>query len=83
MLEMLQLYNLGSMYYKGEVIKDYKEAVKWFTKAAERFAMAQFTLGVMYRKGDGVPQDYKKAFKWNKLSADQGYVKAQPWCVLP
>ena len=42
-------YNLGSMYYKGEgVIKDYKEAVKWFTKAAEQgFAMAQFTLGVM------------------------------------
>ena len=40
-------------------------------------ATAQYNLGVMYRKGDGVPQDYEKAFKWNKLSADQGYVKAQ------
>ena len=31
----------------------------------------------MYAKGDGVPQDYKEAVKWFRLSAEQGNAKAQ------
>ena len=31
----------------------------------------------MYYQGKGVPQDYKQAFKWFKLSAQQGDAKAQ------
>ena len=31
----------------------------------------------MYDIGEGVPQDYKEAVKWYRLSAEQGYVKAQ------
>ena len=48
--------------------KDYKTAYKLFLPLAEQgnaFAQAQFNLGAMYFKGDGVPQDYKEAFKGN------------------
>ena len=31
----------------------------------------------MYDKGQGVPQDYKEAVKWYRLSAEQGKAKAQ------
>ena len=55
--------------------KDDTNAIKWYTRAAELGdAHAQYLLGRMYRKGEGVPQDYKTAFKWYKLSAEQGNV---------
>ena len=31
----------------------------------------------MYEDGLGVPQDYKEAVKWYRLSAEQGYAIAQ------
>jgi len=31
----------------------------------------------MYRNGQGVPQDYKEAVKWYRLSAEQGFAQAQ------
>ena len=40
-------------------------------------AQAQFNLGNKYAKGDGVPQDYQEAFKWYRLSAEQGDADAQ------
>ncbi|MGO2136106.1 MAG: SEL1-like repeat protein, partial [Marinobacter sp.] len=33
---------------------------------------AQYNLGVMYTKGQGVPQDYIQAHTWSNLSASQG-----------
>ncbi|TXL12716.1 hypothetical protein BMR06_17230, partial [Methylococcaceae bacterium HT5] len=59
-------FNLGLRYANGlGVIKDYKQAVKWFTKSAEQgVAKAQFNLGVMYDEGEGVIKDYKQAVKW-------------------
>lgn len=67
------------MYYFGHGIpKDYKEAVKWFLKAAEQgHAAAQFGLGTMYYFGHGVPEDYKEAVKWHRLAAEQGHFGAQ------
>ena len=35
-------------------------------------ARAQASLGRMYAKGQGVPQDYSKAINWARLAADQG-----------
>ncbi|UUZ57030.1 hypothetical protein LP419_20360 [Massilia sp. H-1] len=33
----LAMYNVGSMYYRGEgVVRDDREAAKWFRKAAEK-----------------------------------------------
>ena len=31
----------------------------------------------MYDNGLGVPQDYKEAVKWYRLSAEQGHASAQ------
>ena len=40
-------------------------------------AQAQFTLALMYAKGDGVPQDGIEALKWCRKAAENGHVKAQ------
>ena len=40
-------------------------------------ASAQYTLGVMYYNGNGVPQDYQEAAKWYLLAAEQGDADAQ------
>jgi len=70
---------LGEAYRNGRgVPEDYKEAAKWFTKAAEQGdADAQYNLGIMYDNGRGVPKDDKEAVKWYRKSAEQGYADAQ------
>ena len=40
-------------------------------------AVAQFNLGVMYEKGEGVPKDYKQAAYWYSKAAEQGNAEAQ------
>ena len=40
-------------------------------------AVAQFSLGVSYREGKGVPRDYAQAVSWWRKSAGQGYASAQ------
>jgi TPR repeat protein len=45
--------------------------------ADEGSALAQFVLGVMYRFGEIVPQDYTEAAKWISRAADQGLALAQ------
>jgi len=60
------------------VPKDYKQAIKWYQKAADRGdAKAQFGLGWMYVNGKGVLKDDKEAVKWYQKAADQGHAKAQ------
>ncbi len=44
---------------------DYATAVREFAALAEQGdAAAQFNLALMYKNGQGVPQDYKQAVKW-------------------
>ena len=38
---------------------------------------AQNTLGLIYRSGTGVTQDFAQALKWFQKAADQGYASAQ------
>ena len=38
---------------------------------------AQYELGVMYKNGEGVPQNYSKAVKWFRMAAEQGDSNAQ------
>ncbi|WP_244060847.1 tetratricopeptide repeat protein, partial [Aeromonas caviae] len=40
-------------------------------------ASAQFNLGLIYAKGQGVPQDDKQAVIWLRKAAEQGNVEAQ------
>ena len=72
-------FKSGNAYYFGEgVPQDYKEAVKWYTKAAEQgHAAGEYNLGNHYCNGEGVPQDYKQAIKWFTKAAEQGLANAQ------
>lgn len=57
---------------------DYATALKeWRPLAEQGDATAQYNLGVMYRNGQGVPQDYKEAVKWYRMAAEQGHAFAQ------
>jgi TPR repeat protein len=40
-------------------------------------AEARYNLGVIYERGDGVPQNCVEAVRWYHLAADQGYAAAQ------
>jgi TPR repeat protein len=52
--------------------------VKWYRLAAEQGNVAaQYNLGLMYAKGQGVPQNQKTAVKWYTLAAKQGNAGAQ------
>ena len=58
--------------------KNYDAAFKQLTPLAEKGdAEAQFLLGKMYWKGDGVLKDNDAAMKWFKASAGQGNRDAQ------
>jgi len=46
-------------------------------KAEQGDASAQFSLGLMFGNGQGVPQDYAEAAKWVRMAAAQGAAKAQ------
>lgn len=57
---------------------DYENAAKLYsTLAKDGNAEAQYTLGMMYRAGRGVPHDYNEARKWYLLAAEQGHPVAQ------
>lgn len=51
----------------------YEDAAFWLTKAADQGdAFAQGTLGWLYRTGEGVAQDFSKAFQLSMAAAEQG-----------
>ncbi len=57
---------------------DYKTAFeKWKPLAEKGYAQAQFNLGLMYRRGEGVTQDNKEAVKWFRFAAEKGHPPAQ------
>ncbi len=62
------------MYNKGEgVEQDFKEAVKWYQKAADQGdAIAQNAIGVAYGMGEGVGQNYVTAYAWASIAATNG-----------
>lgn len=61
-------------YKKG----DYKTAARDLRALAEKGeAKAQYRLGVLYDKGQGVKQSRTKAAHWYALAAKQGYIPAQ------
>jgi TPR repeat protein len=52
--------------------------VKWYRQAAAQGdAVAQYNLGIMYAKGEGVPRDDVEAVKWYQQVAARGYAGAQ------
>lgn len=58
--------------------RDYATALhEWQPLAEQGDARAQFSLGLLYENGDGVPRDYAKARRWYEKAAAQGEAKAQ------
>ena len=45
--------------------------------AEQGYVNAQYNLGNMYDRGEGVPENDAEAVKWFRLAAEQGYVNAQ------
>ena len=57
---------------------DYATALReWRPLAEQGDALAQYNLGVLHRKGRGVPQDDVQARQWYAKAAAQGQAKAQ------
>jgi len=58
--------------------KDYATALRLLRPLAEQgVAEAQHMLGLMYRTGQGVPQDYVQEAVWSRKAAEQGVAEAQ------
>jgi len=58
--------------------EDYEKAIPLFEALAkEGYASAQYTLGVLYLNGEGVPKDNAKAVEWTRKAADQGDADAE------
>ena len=58
--------------------RNYQNTIKeWRSSADQGDSEAQYNLGWMYDKGDGVLKDYKQAVKWYQKATDQGYADAQ------
>ncbi len=61
---------LGQLYYSE---RDFRQAALWISKAAEQgMPNSQNKLGLMYYKGEGVPKNFKLAYKWVSLAVLRG-----------
>ena len=57
--------------------RDYASALREFHfHAAKGDSIAQYSIGLMYFYGQGVPQDYTEALKWYRMAARQGDANA-------
>ena len=67
--------------YSGQAayeVGDFAKALRLCKPAAEQGnARAEYTLGLMYYFGRGVPQNYLEAAKWYRRAAEQGDPNAQ------
>jgi hypothetical protein len=61
-------------YNRGDFATALRE---WRPLAEQGDARAQFSLGLSYENGDGVPRDHAKAREWYEKAAAQGDAKAQ------
>jgi len=73
-------FKIGLCYYEGKgVERKYKEAIKWFNKAANQFNYkAQFYLGKCYEEGLGFNLDVERAIYYYQSAAkgNQNAIKA-------
>lgn len=57
---------------------DYVTALRLIRPLAQQgHSIAQYNLGLMYEKGEGVAQDSSVAVEWYRMAAQQGYASAQ------
>ena len=70
---------VGVIHLNGDGdLKNYDEARKWFTLAADqKLPKAQYNLGLIHERGLGVPRSSPEAIVWYSRCADLGYVPGQ------
>ena len=76
-------YERGRTLMAHRTTDDDRAACELFRAAAERgHAPAQYSLGLCYGSGRGVPEDLAAANRWYRRAADQGFAKAQHYLGL-
>jgi uncharacterized protein len=71
-------FAVGLAIASGGSKSDYAEAAQWYLKAAEQNHIeAQFNLGIMYWKGEGVARDKTLSRMWMGRAAQLGDAGAQ------
>lgn len=69
---------LGVRCANGGTQADFVAAADWYRKASDQnHGLAQFNLGIMYLKGQGVPRDQKISMMWMGRAAQGGDAGAQ------
>jgi hypothetical protein len=79
------MYEVGRMYERGRGTEsDINQALAWYEKAAKngQNSDASARIGILYLEGQGVPQDYAKAFKHLSEAANAGAPAAQYYLAL-
>lgn len=57
-----------------------RRTMAWFRKAAKHGdADAQYLIGLLYNRGEGVPKNNKRAKSWMRKAAKNGLSKAREW----
>src|ERR1700678_4458782 len=63
-------YAQANLSFRFYAANNFPEAFEWCQRAAySNLAWAQYNLGLMYRKGEGVPQSSAEAAYWYRLAA--------------
>jgi TPR repeat protein len=71
-------YAQANLSFRCYAADNFDEAFAWCQRAAHSsLAWAQYNLGLMYRKGEGVPQSNTEAAHWYRLAATQNFPEAQ------
>ncbi|WP_417418057.1 peptidoglycan-binding protein [Hoeflea sp.] len=67
------MHNLAVLYATAGAVPDYENAAEWFGRAAEIGVRdSQVNLAILYARGDGVPRDLEKSYKWFAIAANDG-----------
>lgn len=77
--DVSSFYALGEMNRKGlGMVENIDTALKYYRyAAAQNYAPAQYTLGVIYANGEGVKRDPYEAYAWFSLAAEQKLKQAE------
>ena len=71
-------YAQGAVSFRHYAAGEFGEAFEWCQRAADgKLAWAQYHLGLMYGKGEGVARDDGEAAYWIRLAALQGFAAAE------
>ncbi len=71
-------YAQANLSFRCYTAGDFDGAFTWCQRAAySQLPWAQFHVGLMMRKGEGVAQSDAEAARWYRLAADRGFAEAQ------